>query len=81
MPEMSDYIPFNFISMFILGALLLRRLVRMEGHHWARVLILTVMLWVPAVYLFLSALGSEPDYYRDCTPTDYERHVFCISEY
>ena len=79
MIELLDYVPINFISIFILGALLLRRLVRMDGHHWTRVVILTGLLWVPAVYLLLLPYAPPPDY-PDCVPGDEEPRVFCISE-
>ena len=79
--ELADYVTINFISVCVLGALWLRRLVRMEGHHRTRVVILTVLLWVPAVYLFLLLYAPPPYDYRDCMPTDEEGHrVFCLSE-
>ena len=53
MEELSVYVPVNLISLVILGALGLRRLVRMDGHHELRVVILTGLLWVPTVYLVL----------------------------
>lgn len=81
MIELSAYVPINLISIVILGALGLRRLVRMDGHHWTRVVILTVLLWLPAVYLLLLPFGSETDYYHYCPPSDDGRPVFCISEY
>jgi hypothetical protein len=79
MIELSEYVPINFISLFILGALLLRRLVRMDGHHWTRVVILTGLLWVPAVYLLLLPYAPASNF-PDCTPRDEEHPVFCISE-
>lgn len=80
MGELSDYISINLISLCILGALGLRRLVRMDGHHWPRVVILTLILWVPAVYLLLLPYATEPDYYHYCTLTNEEPRAFCISE-
>jgi hypothetical protein len=83
MLELSDYIPVNFISIFILGALLLRRLVRMDGHHRARVVLLTGILWVPAIYLFLLSWALLfPSYQHSCVVTmSEEPRVFCITEY
>jgi len=82
MIELSEYVPVNLICVLVLGALGLRRLVRMDGHHWTRVVILTVLLWVPAVYLFLLAFAPEPHYYyQDCTTSNEEPRIFCISEY
>ena len=78
MIELSEYVPINLISILVLGALLLRRLVRMDGHHWTRVVILTGLLWVPAVYLLL--LPFAPPDFPDCVPMDEGRPVFCISE-
>ena len=82
MIELSEYVPVNLISILILGALGLRRVVRMDGHHWTRVVILTGLLWVPAVYLFLLACAPERDYYyyQDCILSNEEPRVFCISE-
>jgi hypothetical protein len=81
MVGLSEYVPINFISICVLGALLLRRLVRMEGHHELRVVILTVLLWVPAVFLLLLPYAPGPGYDQHyCVPRDYERHVFCITE-
>ena len=54
MVELSDYIPINFICLAVLGALWLRKLVRMEGHHWLRVAFLTGLLWVSLIYVFFS---------------------------
>ena len=53
MEELTGYVPVNLICLLILGALGLRRLVRMDGHHELRVVILTCLLWVPTVYLVL----------------------------
>ncbi len=81
MVELSEYVPINLICVTVLGALLLRRLVRMDGHHELRVVILTCLLWVPAVYLLLLPYAPQPDYYQHyCIPTDEGREVFCISE-
>ena len=79
--ELSDYIPLNLICVVALGALGLRRLVRMEGYHWLRVVILTGLLWVPALYLFFLAYlmqtGSYNFYYR--TPVE-DSNVYTITE-
>lgn len=83
MLEFSDSIPINLICLAVLGALLLRRLVRMNGHHWMRVVILTVLLWLPTLYLFLLSwqrLFPPYDHYS-CVALSEEPHVFCISEY
>jgi len=80
MVELSEYVPIDLICVAVLGALGLRRLVRMEKYHRPRVVILTVLLWVPAVYLFLLPYAPATDDYHDCTPTDEGRHVFCITE-
>ena len=66
MIELSEYVPINFISLCVLGALLLRRLVRMDGYHRTRVVILTGLLWVPAVFLLL--LPYAPPDFPDCVP-------------
>jgi hypothetical protein len=77
--ESLDHVPVNFISLCVLGALLLRRLVRMDGHHRARVVILTGLLWVPAVYLLLLPYAPAHDH-TDCVPGGEEPRAFCISE-
>jgi hypothetical protein len=82
MIELSEYVPINLICLGILGALGLRRVVRMEGYHWPRVVILTALLWVPTVYLFLlvwSSLFPPCQYFS--VPSSEEPRVFCISEY
>ena len=79
--EMSEHIPVNLICVSLLGALLLRRLVRMERFHWPRVVLLTLLLWVPTVYLFVlgwSAL-SRP-YQHSCVTLSQEPGAFTISE-
>ena len=73
MMGLSDYIPLNLICLGLLGALGLRRLVRMEGYHWLRVVLLTGLLWLPVIYLFLSVIdrmllptifcGNDPNAY------------------
>ena len=63
--DLSDHIPLDLVCVAALVALGLRRLVRMEGHHRLRVVILTVPLWALAVYLFLIAYLPS---YPDCTP-------------
>ncbi len=52
MMELSGHDPVDLICLGLLAALLLRALVRMERFYWPRVLILTVLLWVPVLYLF-----------------------------
>jgi hypothetical protein len=64
--ELSDYVPVNLISLGVLGALGLRRLIRMDGHHELRVAILTGLLWALALYLFAAAYLPT---YPDCEPT------------
>ncbi len=82
MVGLSEYVPIDFISVSVLGALLLRRLVRMDGHHWTRVVILTCLLWVPVFFLFMLSLDPLfPPHQQSCVPTDEGRQVFCISEY
>lgn len=82
MVGLSEYIPINLICVAVLGALLLRRLVRMDGHHWTRVVILTCLLWLPAFFLFMLSLDQVfPSFQQSCVPTDEGREVFCISEY
>lgn len=79
--ELSDQIPINLISLCVLGALALWRLVRMERFHWPRVLILTVLLWVPAVYLILlAAFGPPVDTDSGCVPSGGERCPYTITE-
>jgi hypothetical protein len=77
--ELSDYVPINFICLAVLGALGLRRLVRMERWHGARVVILTGLLWVPTIYLCLlcccpelSESPCEPLHDESCASTIYE---------
>jgi uncharacterized membrane protein len=79
MIELSEYVPVNFISICVLGVLLLRRLVRMEALHWPRVVLLTVLLWVPAVYLILLSYAPATDYYY-CTPAGGEPGHYAITE-
>jgi hypothetical protein len=81
MVELSEYVPINLICVAALAALGLRRLVRMDGHHWTRVVILTGLLWVPTIYLFV--LGWSPlfpPYPDSCVTTPVEPRVFCITE-
>ena len=73
---MSDYALINFISLGLLGALGLRRLVRMEGFHWPRVVILTVLLWVPTICLFFLCFPPAPS----CVGLPVESDTFTISE-
>jgi hypothetical protein len=77
MLELSEYVPVNLISLGLLGALLLRRLVRMERFLLPRVVILTVLLWVPVFYLFM--LSWPGVFERDCEPVEGVR-VFCYAE-
>lgn len=65
MAGLSEYVPVNLICLGLLGALGLRRLVRMEGHHEVRVAVLTALLWVPVVYLFIAAFLPS---YPTCEP-------------
>ena len=82
MRELLEYVPINFISLCILGALLLRRVVRMDGHHWLRVVILTGLLWVPTIILFLLSWAQLiPPYHHSCTMVSDEPRLFYISEY
>ena len=76
--ELSDYIPLNLICVVVLGALGLRRLVRMERFHWLRVAILTGLLWVPVFYLFLLAFPPSPP---DCVLDFREPDAFAREEY
>jgi hypothetical protein len=59
MTELLEQVPADFICVAALGALGLRRLVRMERFHWPRVVILTVLLWVPTLYLFSYAFPTS----------------------
>ena len=78
MIELSDYVPINLICLGLLGALGLRRLVRIERFHRARVVMLTGLLWVPTLYLFSLALA--PQVSTDCAPLVEEPNVYTISE-
>jgi hypothetical protein len=49
----------------------------MERFYWPRVVILTVLLWVPTVYLFL--LSWPPLLETDCVPVK-ESDLFNCSE-
>jgi hypothetical protein len=60
MTELLAQVPVDFICSGILGALGLRKLVRMERYHWPRVVILTGLLWVPPLYLFSYAFPASP---------------------
>ena len=83
MIELSEYVPINLICVLVLGALGLRRVVRMDGHHRTRVVILTGLLWVPTIYLFLLSWALLfPSYQHSCVVTmSEEPRVFCITEY
>ena len=78
MVELSGYIPLDLVCAVALGALGLRRLVRMEGYHWPRVLLLTVLLWLPTVYLFIL---SCPTLNYDCAPSLDGHGARCIVEF
>ena len=80
MTELLEQVPLDFICLGILGALLLRKLVRMEKYHWPRVVILTGLLWVPAVYLLFLGYAPATDYYYHCMPTDKDSNVYSITE-
>lgn len=81
MAGLSDYVPVNLISMLILGALWLRRLVRMDGHHWTRVVILTGLFWAPTIYLVLLCCSLlSPPYQHSCVTALDDPPVFCITE-
>lgn len=60
MVELSQYVPINLICLAVLGALGLRKVIRMEGYHWPRVVLLTGLLWVPVLYLFLICYPPSP---------------------
>lgn len=79
MVELLEQVPVNLICVAVLGALCLRKLVRMDKYHCLRVVILTVLLWVPALYLFSLCCPPEPEF--DYVPTNEEPRVFYISEY
>ena len=65
MTELSEYVPVNLISLCILGALLLGRLVRADGCHRLRVFILTGLLWAVLIVLCLMAFAAGSS---DCVP-------------
>lgn len=77
--ELSEYVPINLICLAVLGALGLRRLVRMDGHHELRVVILTGLLWVPVLCLFHLAFLT-PGTYGCFTPPPDVSDSFTISE-
>ena len=82
MLELSEYVPVNLISLGLLGALGLRRLVRMDGHHRTRVVILTGLLWVPTIYLFvLSWPPLFPPCHHSCMTGSGEPRAFCFTEW
>ena len=76
MTELLGQVPFNLISLCLLGALGLRRLVLMERLHWPRVVILTALLWVSALYLFSLTLPES----RGCVVTFAECEPFPCTE-
>ncbi len=53
----GEHSPLNLVCLGLLGALVLRRLVRMDGYHWPRVVLLTALLWIPVICLFLNIIG------------------------
>lgn len=82
MLELSNYIPLNLICVVALGALGLRRLVRMEKFHWLRVVIFTGLLWLPVLYCFVSILNGMlfPGGGLYCTPTPEGSNAYTITE-
>jgi hypothetical protein len=64
----SEYDAVDIICLGLAGALLLRGLVRMERFHCARVVILTLVLWVPVVYLFMLSWPGVIEH--DCAPAE-----------
>ena len=79
--ELSDYIPINFICLAVLGALVLRKVVRMDGYHWLRVALLTALLWVPVLYLFSSFFTYiYPPDFGCCTPQCGGSDAYTITE-
>ena len=76
MTELLERVPFDFVCLAALGALGLRRLVLMERFHWPRVVLLTALLWVPALYLF--SLVFPPGH--TCTPLDADSDVYTVTE-
>ena len=54
--DISDLV--SLVSLAALCVLALRKLVLMDGLLMLRVLLLSVLLWVPVVYLFLRALPT-----------------------
>ena len=76
MTELLGQLPFNLISVGLLGALGLRRLVRMDSYHELRAAILTALLWVLVIYLFL--LSWPPFLATDCVPLAAEPGAFAI---
>lgn len=77
MMELSEYAVVNLICLVVLGALSLRRLVRMERFHWLRVVILTLLLWLPTICLFARCL---PPGRSACVSFTEESEDFTISE-
>ena len=70
----------SLVSLGLLCALALRRLVLMERFLVPRVVLLTALLWLPVFYLFCLAFEPGPVY--DCPePGDDDRQYFCISEF
>ena len=77
MTELLGQVPVNLISLGVLGALGLRKLMRMEGHHWLRVVILTGLLWVVLIFLCSVLLFPSPP---SCVPTPGLPEAFTITE-
>ena len=76
MTELLERVPFDFVCLAALGALVLRRVVQMERFHWPRVVILTALLWVFAFYLLSLALPESPG----CVVTFVECEPFFCTE-
>ena len=68
----------SLVSLAVLCALGLRKLVIMESLHGLRVFVLTVLLCAAALYLF--SLAWPRPYGYDCEPLCHEAACFTISE-
>jgi|GEM_PF-6917891 len=60
----------NLFALFIGAVLLLRKVAQFEGHHLARVLVLTVVFSVPVVLFFLGCLSMLTGAYGTCMPVE-----------
>jgi hypothetical protein len=76
MTELLGQVPFDLISLGLLGALGLRRLVLMERLHWPRVVLLTALLWALAFYLLSLTLPES----QGCVVTFAECEPFPCTE-